>query len=339
MDEDNLALHAAILSTVDHTKSFEVIKYLIAVMPDAIDMPSGRDQLTPLALAFLRGRIDAAEALIEAGADQTTRDSSGKNLVHLALIHAARRTPTDLKKFKDLLALIDKRLIRSLFTERCKDGPGGLTPLGLWLAKPRSGRWSYQSSPRSQLSPDVFPILLDFGCDEALTMMDGSGQFPLHLAVKTSHTAMVKLILEHDPALLFRENAMGQTPLELAHSLYVRRCAKGNPNVFADRYKALEKREPEYFTKATGEEDDDGDDWSDVVTRTWDVCKEMAEKAARGRKLVSVNEAREVAKRLADKQQRESADKKGMDDGETLKGEVKEDEVDKWLESGALEIQ
>ncbi|KAL8970120.1 MAG: hypothetical protein Q9197_003977 [Variospora fuerteventurae] len=336
---DNLALHAAILSTVDHTKSFEVIKYLIAVMPDAIDMPSGRDQLTPLALAFVRGRIDAAEALIEAGADQTTRDSSGKNLLHLALIHAARRTPTDLKKFKDLLALIDQRLIRSLFTERCKDGPGSLTPLGLWLAKPRSGGWSYQSSPRSQLSPDVFPILLDFGCDQALTMMDGSGQFPLHLAVKTSHTAVVKLILEHDSALLFRENAMGQTPLELAHSLYVRCCAKGNPDIFTNRYKALENREPEYFTKAAEEADDDGDDWSDVVTRTWDVCKEVAEKAARGRKLVSVNEAREVAKRLADKQQRESADKKGMDDGETLKREVKEDEVDKWLESGALEIE
>ncbi|KAL9021492.1 MAG: hypothetical protein Q9185_001285 [Variospora sp. 1 TL-2023] len=336
---DNLALHVAIEFIVDHTKSFEVIKYLIAAMPDAIDMPSGRDQLTPLALAFLWGRIDAAEALIEAGADQTTRDSSGKNLVHLALIHAARRTPTDLKKFKDLLALIDKRLIRSLFTERCKDGPGGLTPLGLWLAKPRSGRWSYPFSPRSQLSPDVFPILLDFGCDEALTMMDGSGQFPLHLAVKTSHTAMVKLILEHDSALLFRENAVGQTPLELAHSLYVRRCAKGNPRIFTNRYKALENREPEYFTKAAGEEDDDGDDWSDVVTRTWDVCKEMAEKAPRGRKLVSVNEAREVAKRLADKQQRESAEKKGMGDGEILKREVKEDEVDRWLERGALEIE
>ncbi|KAL8650578.1 MAG: hypothetical protein Q9210_003740 [Variospora velana] len=335
---DNLALHAAILSKVDHRKSFEVIKYLIAVMPDAIDVPSVRDQLTPLALAFLRGRIDGAKALIEAGADQTTRDSSGKNLVHLALIHAARRTPTDTKKFKDLLALIDKRLIRSFFIERCKDGPGGLTPLGLWLAKPRSGRWSYRSSPRSQLSPDVFPILLDFGGDGALTMMDGSGQFPLHLAVKTSHTAMVKLILEHDPALLFRENAVGQTPLELAHSLYVRRCAEGNPIIHADRYKALENHEPEYFTKAAGEDGEDKDDWSDVVTGTWDVCKEFAEKGARGRKLVSVNEAREVAKRLVDKQKRESAEKEGMDDGEKLKGEVKEDEVVWWLESGALEI-
>ncbi|KAL8955679.1 MAG: hypothetical protein Q9193_006556, partial [Seirophora villosa] len=130
MDIDNLALHAAVLSKFDHRKSLEVINYLIAVMPDAINVPSARDQLTPLALAFLRGRIDAAKALIEAGADQTTRDSSGKNLVHLALIHAARHTPTKTNKFKDLLALIDRRLIRSLFTERCKDGPGGLTPLG-----------------------------------------------------------------------------------------------------------------------------------------------------------------------------------------------------------------
>ncbi|KAL9009634.1 MAG: hypothetical protein Q9173_005360 [Seirophora scorigena] len=335
MDTDNLALHAAVFSEVNHTKSLEVINYLIAVMPDAIDLPSARDQFTPLALAFLRGRIDAAKALIEAGADQTTRDSSGKNLVHLALVHAARRTPTDPNKFKDLLALIDRRLIRSLFTERCKDGPGGLTPLGLWLAKPRSSRSSYPPDARSNLSPDFFPVLLDFGGDEPLTMMDGSGQFPLHLAVKTSHTSMVKLMLGHDPALLFRENAMGQTPLELAHSLYVRHCAKGNPDIRANRYKTPEARAPEDFSKAVKEEGD-GEQDGGVVMRTWDVCKAFAaEQAGSGRKLVSVNEAREVAKRLAERQKRHSAEKV-----EGVSKEVKErDEVDQWLESSALDIQ
>lgn len=126
---DNLALHGAVLSSADNEKSLEVVQYLIAIMPDSIDLGSAKQSLTPLALAFVTGNIHAARALIEAEADQTTRDSTGKNLVHMALIHASQAFKTDTDEFKELLNLMDKRVVGSLFTERCKDGPGGLTPL------------------------------------------------------------------------------------------------------------------------------------------------------------------------------------------------------------------
>ncbi|KAL8804903.1 MAG: hypothetical protein Q9182_002305 [Xanthomendoza sp. 2 TL-2023] len=352
---NNLALHGAVLSRAKSEQSLEVVKYLIAIMPESIELVSVRKSLTPLALAFIIGRLDAAGALIEAGADQTTRDSTGKNLVHMALLHASQTTPTDTKKFRAFLELIDKRVIRSLLTERCTDGPGSLTPLALWLAKPSWHPYSWFGHTRRQsnLAPETFNILQEFGGANALTMMDGSGQFPLHIAVKSSHAEMVKLMLEYDPSLLARENAMGQTPLELAHSMYVRECAKGNPDIHHLGYKPLDRRDAKEFAPrdAKGGKDadavDDGDeDWNNDITRTWAICRVCSEKNPRKRKLVSVIEAREVAKRLADKNKKKREEMEETD-GELKaeesgdgggKKEVKRDEVDGWLDDGALEM-
>ncbi|KAL8671283.1 MAG: hypothetical protein Q9168_004223 [Polycauliona sp. 1 TL-2023] len=336
---NNLAIHAAVLSEAESEKSLEVVNYLIAVMPDSIDLGSVQKLLTPLALAFVTGKVDAARALIKAGADQTTRDSTGKNLVHMALIHASQADKTDTQKLKELLNMIDKRVVGSLFTERCKDGPGGLTPLALWLAKPSliSHVWYGQTQSQSKLAPETFHILQEYGGGEPLRMMDGSGQFPLHVAVKSSYVAMVKLILDHDPALLATENAMGQTPLELAHSLYVRECAKGNPEIRHPSYTPIDERKTEDFAakdgKKEGEEADE--DENNDVTKTWELCKAYAEKEPRKRKLVSVNEAREVAKRLADtnkqnNERMEEAEERRKGEQEDKKGKPKTDEIVEW---------
>ncbi|KAL8943907.1 MAG: hypothetical protein Q9216_000801 [Gyalolechia sp. 2 TL-2023] len=335
---NNLALHAALLSQADSTA---IIDYLIAAMPESIDVPSARDQLTPLALAFLKGKVGAASALIKAGADQTTRDVSGKNLVHLALINASKSADT--KDFRTLMDLIDKRLIRSLFVERCKDGPGGLTPLGLWSFRPDRDRYTFIHTARASLSPGILATMWEFGGEEAFTMMDGSGQFPLHQAVKSSQTVLVRLLLERDPALLFRENAMGQTPLELAHSLYVAECANVSLDIRRLGYKPLGDREPEDFVEKQNDIDSAdvmNERWDGDIPRTWKICQKSAEKEPRARKLVSVNEAREVAKRLAEKKKREGeeAEMKEKPGGGEGKEKVKADEVDKWLSYRALDL-
>ncbi|KAL9581294.1 MAG: hypothetical protein Q9212_003986, partial [Teloschistes hypoglaucus] len=314
---NNLALHAAVLSSAPDEKSLEVINYLIAVMPDSINLPSRTTKLTPLALAFLKGRIGTASALINAGADQTARDSDGKNLIHLALIGASKSPIEEqedgMKAFRRFLNLIDKRIIKSLFTERASTGPGGLTPLAYWLSGTSSYNSFYSSrgTSHSRLSSSALTTLLDFGGAEAVRMMDGSGQFPLHLAVKSRHPEVVKLLLEHDPALLGRENAMGQTAAELAWSMLVQEVVKdGNPDIRgSSRRTCLENKAAEYF--AEGSEDDtkadDEDEGASEIEEIWKIIKETAEREpkARVRKLVSVNEAREVAKRLADKKKKE----------------------------------
>ena len=177
--------------------------------------------------------------------------------------------------------------------------------------------------------------MLEFGAEEALTMMDGSGQFPLHQAVKHSYSGLVKLILAHNPALLARENAMGQTPLELAESLYVRDCTKGNPDITRSQYRALEYRQPEEFVD-DGKGEARGEGEENNIRQTWRVCRECATREPRKRKLVSVSEAREVARRLAERNKARSEEERV--NGGQGKEEVMKDEVDGWLRVGALEM-
>ena len=172
-------MHGAILSSVKAKKSLKVINYLIAVSPQSIDLPSRSYALTPLALAFVKGRLDAAQALIKGGANQTTRDALGRNLVHLAIVHMTKTEPTDTGKFKALLALIDKRLLRSLFTERCSNEPGSLTPLAYWLSHTIGGPAinHYYGRKNNELTnglnPEILSLMLEFGGSEALYVMDG----------------------------------------------------------------------------------------------------------------------------------------------------------------------
>lgn len=285
--------------------------------------------LTPLGVAFLTGRTSAAEALISAGADQTTRDSTSKNLIHLSLVAISQSSPTDVSKFRALLSLIDKRLFPSLFAERCHDTPGSLTPLGFWLASLQNEGWARS---KARLVPEVLSVMLEFGGEEALQMMDGSGQFPLHQAIKHSYTALVKLMLAHDPALLARENAMGQTPLELAESLYIRDCTSGNPDIRAQGYRPLVDRKCEDFVREGGDDEE-----GNAIRQTWEVCKQCARENPRKRKLVSVSEAREVAKRLAERNKLASLEQERVDRGEKEE-EVKKDEVDGWLGNDALQM-
>jgi len=89
--------------------------------------------LTPLALAFSLNRVTAARTLIAAGADQTTRDQRGNNLLRILLCGIKNKAANRSCYLKDMLALIDRRLIPSLLTEGSREGPGAATPLARWL--------------------------------------------------------------------------------------------------------------------------------------------------------------------------------------------------------------
>jgi len=98
---------------------------------------------------------------------------------------------------------------------------------------------------------------------------------------------------------------MGQTPLELAETLYIRHIINLAPNMYSQpQLPRVEDRDPSDFI--SGRERGRQKEIPDVV-QTWRVCKEAAERQEGGmaRKLVSVTEAAEVANRLAERKKRE----------------------------------
>lgn len=316
---DNLALHAAVLSHAVTKKSLEVVKYLIESMPESLETKSMSGH-TPLSLAFNGHKVRIAKSLIAAGTDQTTRDTLGRNILHLALCNVHSSTAEFASKIRPLLGLVDKRVIKSLLVERCQGGPGGTTPLARWLWQPNSNRWgtSWQYERYKNRSSEVLDAILDYSEGEDLVMMDGSGQFPLHQAVRTRVPNIVARMLAYDPALLWQENAMGQTPLELAESLYIRHCTNENPDIRPEGKKKQDLKPKDFLPK----KDDGADAEINNIVRTWRICQASAVAHPGMRKLISVSEAREVAKRLTEQTKNEQA---------TESTEEFKDEVSRWL--------
>ena len=272
-------------------KTLELIKYILEALPQSIDVKSAAGH-TPLSLAFSLRRLEAAETLIAAGANQTTRDNSLKNLIH-QILHSI---DDDTKVLRNFIQLVDKRILKGMFLERCTEGPGATTPLAYWLL----------NAPRAKAV--VLEVILEYSEGEDLMLMDRSGQLPLHQAIKAHSHQLAKVMIQHSPALLYRENAMGQTPLDLVESLYLHHRTDHAPQVTSRHHhrQAIQDREPWTFVpKADAEAQDEHD-----IVKTWKVCKEAAAKFPGTRKLVSVLEANEVAKRLAEisEQQRKQAE-------------------------------
>jgi hypothetical protein len=301
-----------------------LIRYLVEAVPESLESKSN-DGYTPLTLAFSLHRVDAAKILIEAGADQTVRDSSGNNIIHLLLVPAysgfynQSKAANDEKTVKPMLDLIDKRLIPSLLTERSSRHPGSLTPIANWMRS------------TNKENTGLLRALLDFAAstdNEHLELLDASGDTPLHYIVKSRNQAFLQTILEYRPDLLYRENSVGRTPYELAEDAYTTECTKDAPE-FSGYYSngplinhtpitfAPDYKEPETINKES----------------IWRVCSEFMKKHPGNRKLVSLLDANEVAKRLAtrNKAVQISQDEEGSDAGSDAgDNDTHWDEVTSW---------
>lgn len=305
------------MSRPQGNKSLELIKCILETLPQSIDEKSA-DGYTPLSLAFSLRRLDTAGALIAAGADQTTRDNSLKNLVH-QIVH---NIDYNAGVLRDFIQLVDRRLLKGMFLERCTSGPGAMTPLAYWLLNPE----------RAEV--EVLEIILEHSEGEDLLLMDRSGQLPLHQAIKAHSHQLAKVMIQHNPALLYRENAMGQTPLDLVESLYLHHRTDHAPQLRSGCYRIpIQDRQPRRFEAGA---DDQTQDEHDIV-KTWKVCKEASAKSPGTRKLVSVMEANEVAKRLAEKSEHERKEReKGEQEhsggwsGQHADADETGDEISRW---------
>ncbi|TRX88447.1 hypothetical protein FHL15_010637 [Xylaria flabelliformis] len=282
----------------------KLIEYLIKVCPSSFEAKSDLGH-SPLYLACLMGRVQFAKTLIEAGADQSVKDKEFNNIIHACLGNGKDRVKPD--QLRQMLELFDPELRDHMFRQRNNLSHGGDTPLHFWLKHANPLLYSYNynvSRPRQFLNDEslhnveLLALLLEFSKGEELEILNGSGDTVLHTAVVRSLPEQTRVILEQNPKLLYRENTVGRTPGEIAHDVFTNSkvegldpiAIKGNQKQFTQ---ALLEREPESFVSNEKLK-------KPRKVATWDVVQEYLTKTEGKRRLVSLNEANDVARRLGE---------------------------------------
>lgn len=339
----HLLIHCVILGKPTET-ALRLLRHVCKSSPDSLNHKSATG-FTPLQLAFSLHRVEMIKVLIEAGADQTCRTHAGDNIIHSILSGASTSSEDSLPRTRNLFSLIDPRLLPSLFQERTTTVPGAATPLARWLYA------TNQPTPYDEVTtgdPEkLLETILEFSKGEDLDLINGEGDTPVHAAVRYNRDALLRTMLTCRSELLFRENATGRTPFEVAEDAYLSKEVFNDPPsltpsmvskygrnphwyAYGKSYaNDILTREPESFLQAANK------DTQIPVQKVWQVCKEFAATTTgTKRKLVKLVEANEVAKRLVGrKKMRSEAHEANDDPSEQHVNEIiKGDEVEAWLD-------
>lgn len=286
-------------------KTNDLIKYLVQAFPNSLEYKSTLGE-TPLWLAFYFGRLDFVKTLIDAGANQMARNNHGNNIIHAALegLPKARR-------LRPVLECVDSGIIAHLFQQRNSLHESGTTPLHTWItavsnSRRNNGYYHHGAKyDRDEQILEVLGLLLGISQGSELEMLNGAGDTPLHTAVMSQDELLTRALLEHSPKPLFRENAVGRTPAEIAReNVTAEKFAtpdavslsfdSHNSNMDAA---AFVDRPAWTFTKEGGDGSAAG---LSAKQRVWEVVRAVLERHPDRRRLVSLSEANDVAKRLGD---------------------------------------
>jgi len=292
----------------------DVLKWLIKRFPQNLETKT-TSGLTPLLLAVFRGRLEFAKVLIDAGADQSARDNSGCNIIHIAL----QAQPFN-DKLREFLDLLDPVLRPHLFTQRNKLNVSGTTPFHTWFGD-TVNNWNPTRGTDQSHNMDKLKLLLEYSGGIEVEMLNGAGDTCLHTAVMQRSDVFVEALLEYRPSLLLRENAVGRTPAEVAHDFVTaQKFQKPERLQMATQHNchsALIARQARDFI----DHPENGNKfWFMQTTRqrswwtaeahvnqrvkVWKVCQRFLDQlTATGehrRRLVSLHEANDVARRLGE---------------------------------------
>lgn len=327
---NDLALHMGVLSPPKEDGTQPTFDFLLEKMPHALDLRS-LDGQTPLHLAFEVGRYYAAKKLIAAGANQSTKDKVGRNILHTIMSTIAVERSGLLRS---LLGMLNNEVVATLLLERCSAvESSGNTPLAVFLSRIRDETGWEES----------LQIILSFSGGKDLQKMDGAGDYPLHNVVKMGHRKLVEFIVEYRPGLLYWENATGMTVSDVVTTSYLRNQIDHPPQLIRTSERSIKDQPAGDFTK-NGEgvkesENDDTANRSDLWRMNRLITSLMAKYPAK-RKLVGLQDANEVAKRLALLQKRNKEENRryatrrvfhayGGEPGDS--SEHQQDEVAKYL--------
>ncbi|KAI1754123.1 ankyrin repeat protein [Xylaria castorea] len=300
--QNDFVIHCAVLGPLGDSTN-KLIEYLIKVCPSSFEAKSDLGH-SPLYLACLMGRVQFAKTLIEAGADQSVKDKEFNNIIHACLTNGRGRAKPD--QLRQMLELFDPELRDHMFCQRNNLSHGGDTPLHFWLKHANIISYSYNYSSRGSQhilndenldNVKLLALLLEFSKGEELEILNGSGDTVLHTAVVRSLPEQARVILEQNQKLLYRENTVGRTPGEIAYDVFINSKVEGLSSIEIQNNQRFTKtildRNPESFVS------DEKPKKSRKVA-TWDVVQEYLAKTEEKRRLVSLNEANDVARRLGE---------------------------------------
>jgi transcription elongation factor Elf1 len=265
-----------------------LVKYLIRACPSALEAKTGLGD-TPLLTACFFGRVDCVQMLVKAGANQTVRNKAGENALHCAVLKFPK-----VDQLRLLLDQFEPELRQILLTQRTNLNDHRATPLHLWIINlPRDG-WGKSTGRPNKKDIEVMKVLLEYGKSSELEMLNGPGDTPLHTAIMLNSTLVVKELLQFQPKLLYRENAVGRTPLELARERFVALRFKA-PECIA----VLRSLPRHWKMPMAGREERRSRSKLAPEVVIWQMCSSVSRRFPGKRRLVSLNEANDVASRLS----------------------------------------
>ncbi|KAK8125105.1 uncharacterized protein PG998_000864 [Apiospora kogelbergensis] len=263
---NDLVLHCAVMAP-ERDGTDRLIRYLMRVCPSSLEAKCDAGY-TPLFLACLLGRKQFAQTLIEGGADQSVKDKQYNNIIHAALAN----TPAP-KELRELFGYSRSRASLASF-------------------RPTKPSYSRRQHPSSRLAPEREP-------NQDLDVLNGSGDTVAHSAVLRQLPEQMRVMLEHNPKGLHRENAVGRTPAEMAYDAFISRKVapprdvsiwRSHNNVATN----LVESSPEAFLARKNR------DKVSRQERVWEVVQDFMDRYPDKRRLVSLNEANDVARRLGE---------------------------------------
>ena len=324
-NQNDMVMHAAMLGG-DVEKAGKIVEYLIKAYPASMVARSGTG-VVPLYQAVLFGRLEIARLLIDADVDQAVKDANWENLLHAALKHY----PSS-EDLEPVLDLIDGDLLATLFRDRSSLAQSGQTPLHKWLTEcvkqantyPNYAGMSY-TKPEKMYA--VLRMLLARSGGAELAMFNGAGDTPLHTLIGLdADPQLIRMLLDVDPTLLYRENAVGRTPAEVARDRFVAERIAQPTGVrrYTDRsgVDPLVARAPESFLPGKGEAKTTRSRRAEI----WDTVREYLGRHPGKRRLVSLHEANDVAKRIGERYQGQRYPTEARERPAQDKADEKEDE-------------
>ncbi|KAH9017611.1 ankyrin repeat protein [Lactarius pseudohatsudake] len=184
-------------------ESIDVLKQLFTLKPnlmeEALHLRVRFVGINPLlAAAYYCSGTEIVDFLLEKGCDPSERDSRGWNIYHLACLSFDNRR---VKFVEHLLKTLPEELTHELMAQTSREAVN--TPLMLAV--------KHGNAATAQ-------IILEFGIDPGILLLrDADWSTPLHVAAQNADTVVVEVLLKYGPTqLLYAENSVGQTPLDIA---------------------------------------------------------------------------------------------------------------------------